>query len=189
MEGYSSYRLSALSASIKFFSSFSSGRYVLYLLANSFSFSDITEYFTTVSSFSVHKIIPIVGLSSTPFLRSLTTPADIGKLTAEIFFTEPQIENEIVYIAGDTITYGQLADIAESLSGQKYDRTLSDMEEIDNDLNNDPSNFVKKYRSIFGSGKGVSWSMEDSFNVRKGIQTISAKQWAKENIDWELYNK
>lgn len=119
---------------------------------------------------------------------TLTTPDDIGRLTAEIFFQEPLIEDEIVHIAGDTITYRQLADIAEALSEQNYSRTLSDMTEIDNDLKNDPTNFVKKYRSIFGAGKGVSWPLENSFNAKKGIQTTSAKQWAKDNIDWKSYN-
>ncbi|MGI9580180.1 aromatic alcohol reductase [Chryseobacterium sp. RRHN12] len=120
---------------------------------------------------------------------TLTTPDDIGRLTAEIFFTEPEIENEIVYIAGDTITYGDLADIAESLSGQKYERTLSDITEITDDLKSDPTNFVKKYRSIFGAGRGVSWPIENTFNGKNGITTTSAKQWAKENIDWESYNQ
>lgn len=120
---------------------------------------------------------------------TLTTPEDIGKLTAEIFFTEPPIENEIVYIAGDTITYGHLADIVESLSGQKYERILSDMVEIDNDLKNDPTNFVKKYRSIFGAGKGVSWPLKNSFNFKKEIETTSAEQWAKDHIDWKSYHK
>jgi len=119
---------------------------------------------------------------------TLTTPYDIGKLTAEIFFTEPLIENEIVYIAGDTITYEQLANIAESLSGQKYDRTLSDMTEITHDLKKDPTNFVKKYRCIFGAGRGVSWPLENTFNSKNGIPTISVKQWAKDNIDWESFN-
>lgn len=115
---------------------------------------------------------------------TLTTPDDIGKLTAEIFFTEPLIENEIVYIAGDTITYGQLADIVESFSGYKYERTLSEVDELANDLKNDPTNFVKKYRSIFGAGKGVSWPMQTTFNFKNGIKTISAKQWAEDNIQW-----
>ncbi|MBB6238981.1 hypothetical protein HDC90_003628 [Pedobacter sp. AK013] len=120
---------------------------------------------------------------------TVTTPEDIGKLTAEIFFAEPPIENEIVYIGGDTITYEQLADIAEELSGQKYERTLSDMTEITNDLKNDPTNFVKKYRSIFGAGRGVSWPMETTFNLKNGITTTSAKQWARDNIDWKSMNK
>lgn len=62
------------------------------------------------------------------------------------------------------------------------------MTEIQNDLKNDPSNFVKKYRSIFGAGKGVSWPLETTYNFKNGIETISAEQWAKDNIDWESFN-
>ncbi|GEM_PF-52525 len=120
---------------------------------------------------------------------TVTTPEDIGKLTAEIFFNDPVIENDIVFIAGDTLTYGQLADIAESLSGEKYQRSLSDVNQLQSDLQNDPSNFVKKYRSIFGAGRGVSWELTKTYNFRKGFETISAKQWAEQNIDWQSFNK
>ncbi len=44
---------------------------------------------------------------------TVTTAEDIGKLTAEILFTEPKISNSVVYTAGDTITYGQLADMID----------------------------------------------------------------------------
>ena len=40
------------------------GKYSRYFEAKSWSFPFSTEYFTTVSFFSVHKMIPIVGLSS-----------------------------------------------------------------------------------------------------------------------------
>lgn len=115
----------------------------------------------------------------------MTTPEDIGRLTAEIFFAEPAIENSIVYIGGDTVTYGQLADTVELLSGQEFKRTLSNMTEIQADLENDPTNFIKKYRSIFGAGRGVSWELEKTFNFQNGIPTTSAAQWAKENINWK----
>ncbi|PTS91727.1 aromatic alcohol reductase, partial [Flavobacterium sp. HMWF030] len=75
-------------------------------------------------------------------------------------------------------------DVVESLSGQKFERTVSNTEELANDLKNDPGNFVYKYRSIFGKGKGVSWDFNTSFNAQKGIKTTAAKAWAKKNIDW-----
>jgi len=40
---------------------------------------------------------------------TLTTPDDIGTLTAQIVFFEPRMRNQIVYLAGDTVTYGQVA--------------------------------------------------------------------------------
>ena len=117
---------------------------------------------------------------------TVTTPDDIGMLTAEIFCEEPAIDNSIVYIAGDTITYKQLGDVVESLSGQKFERSVSDLEELGNDLKNDPTNFVYKYRSIFGDGRGVSWDFNTTFNSQRGINTTSAREWAEKNIDWSL---
>ncbi|MET4138168.1 hypothetical protein [Pedobacter sp. UYP1] len=92
-----------------------------------------------------------------------------------MFFREPVIENSIVYTGGDTIPYVQLADIAESLSGEKFKRSVITISELDNDLKNDPNNFVKKYQHIFGNGSGVSWSLDQTFNFQKGIETMSAK--------------
>jgi len=74
------------------------------------------------------------------------------------------------------------------LSGQKFKRTVSDLKELENDLNNDPLNFVKKYRSIFGNGRGVSWDFNTTFNFQKGIKTTSAREWAENNINWSLHN-
>ena len=128
------------------------------------------------------KVVNALGSLDTAV--TVTTPDDIGMLTAEIFFEEPAIENSIVYIAGDTITYGQLGDVVDSLSGQKFERTVSDLEELANDLENDPTNSVYKYRSIFGDGRGVSWDLNKSFNAKKGIKTTSVKEWAEKNIDW-----
>lgn len=127
------------------------------------------------------KVVNALGSLDTAV--TVTTPDDIGMLTAEIFFEKPEIENSIVYIAGDTVTYGQLGDVVETLSGQKFERTVSNLDELANDLKNDPTNFVCKYRSIFGNGRGVSWDFNTSFNAQKGIKTISAKEWAEKNID------
>ncbi len=127
----------------------------------------------------------ITALGSWDTAVTVTTPDDIGKLTAEIFFAEPQIENEIVYIGGDTISYAELADIADSLSGTNYERKVLTTENLDQNLRNDPDNFVKKYQHIFGHGAGVSWNMDQTFNFKKGIDTISAKQWAEKNIQWK----
>lgn len=50
------------------------------------------------------------ALGSLDTAVTLTTPDDIGLLTAEIVFFAPTIRNEIVFLAGDTVTYGEVAD-------------------------------------------------------------------------------
>lgn len=127
----------------------------------------------------------ITALGSSDTAVTVTTPEDIGKLTAEIFFNEPVIEDRIVYIGGDTITYGQLADMVESLSGEKFEREVITISELDKGLKNDPDNFVKKYQHIFGNGAGVSWNLDQTYNFDKGIDTMSAKQWVQLNINWK----
>ena len=49
---------------------------------------------------------------------TVTTPEDIGTLTAEICFAEPRLDG-VVYTAGDTITYARLADIVDSVLNRK----------------------------------------------------------------------
>jgi hypothetical protein len=53
---------------------------------------------------------------------TVTTPEDIGALTAEICFAEARIVNSIVYTAGDTLTYAHLANIVDSVLGRKVRR-------------------------------------------------------------------
>ncbi|MGY0034735.1 aromatic alcohol reductase [Pedobacter sp. NJ-S-72] len=100
----------------------STGMFTSYLFEKSFGLVD----------FDKKKTVNALGSPDTTV--TVTTPEDIGNLTAAIFFAEPQIKNTIVYISGDTITYGQFADVIDSLSGEKFERTVSDVDELKNDL-------------------------------------------------------
>ena len=59
----------------------------------------------------------VYGLGDWQHSITLTTPEDIGMLTAEIFFYQPEIRNKIVYIAGDTLKYSEIAELMESRWG------------------------------------------------------------------------
>ena len=41
---------------------------------------------------------------------TVTSPADIGRLTTAIYLHQPRIVNEVVFVAGETTSYRQLAD-------------------------------------------------------------------------------
>ena len=113
---------------------------------------------------------------------TVTTPEDIGALTAEIYFAEPPIVNSIVYTAGDTVTYAQLADILDATLGRKVQRVEWSLPELKDELAKDPADAVKKYRVVFAEGKGVAWDMGKTFNAQRGIGVVSIERWAKEHL-------
>ena len=113
---------------------------------------------------------------------TVTTPEDIGNLTAEICFAKPRIADSIIYTAGDTITYGQLADIVDTVLGRKVRRVEWSVPELKEELAKDPDNSIKKYRVVFAEGKGVAWDINETFNAQRGIETVGVEQWAQENL-------
>ncbi|MDR6116656.1 MULTISPECIES: aromatic alcohol reductase [Sphingomonas] len=100
---------------------------------------------------------------------TLTTPDDIGVLTAEIVFYEPTIRNEIVFLAGDTVTYGEVADKLEAAFGRPFKRSVWTVPFLMEELANDPNNMMRKYRAAFAIGRGMSWPKAGTFNDRQGI--------------------
>jgi len=113
---------------------------------------------------------------------TLTTPEDIGKLTAEIVFAEPRVKNEVIFTAGETISYGALANLVEEVLGKEIVREEWSEEMTMESLKGDHENIVKKYRAVFAAGKGVAWEMEKTFNFQKGIEVEDVKSWMVKNI-------
>jgi len=110
------------------------------------------------------KINAVHALGSIDSAVTLTTPEDIGALTAEIVFFEPTIRNEIVFLAGDTVTYGEVADKLEAALGRSFSRSEWTVPFLMEELANDPQNMMRKYRAAFAMGRGVAWDKADTFN-------------------------
>lgn len=113
---------------------------------------------------------------------TLTTPDDIGTLTAEIVFFEPRFRNQIVYLSGDTVTYGQVASILERMLERPFKRNVWSVPYLLQELEKDPTHHIKKYRAVFAQGKGVAWPKAGTFNDRESIQVTTAEQWARKNL-------
>lgn len=116
---------------------------------------------------------------------TLTTPEDIGRLTAEIVFFEPRFRNEIVYLAGDTLAYGELAGLLERVLQRPFSTQVWTLPLLLDELEKEPDEQLKhiwKYRAVFAQGRGVAWPMETTFNARHGIAVTSAEQWAREHL-------
>lgn len=113
---------------------------------------------------------------------TLTTPEDIGKLKAEIVFYQPRFRNEIVYLSGDTVTYGQVASLLERVLGRPFKRNVWTVQYLMQELEKDPTHHIKKYRAVFAQGRGVSWPKAGTFNERQSIEVTTAEQWARDNL-------
>lgn len=113
---------------------------------------------------------------------TLTTPEDIGRLTTEILYAEPRIEDQVVHVAGDTISYGQLADIVDDVLHTEVQRIPWSTELLHTELADDPDDTMKKYRAVFSQGVGVAWPVSRTFNAARGIKTTTAREWAEANL-------
>lgn len=100
---------------------------------------------------------------------------DIGALTAEVVFAQPTIRDEIVYLAGDTVTYGEVADKLQTVLERPFTKAEWTVPHLKPELAQDPENHIKKYRAVFAEGKGVAWPKRDSFNGRNGIKVTTAE--------------
>lgn len=113
---------------------------------------------------------------------TLTTPDDIGALTAEIVFFEPRFRNQIVYLSGDTVTYGEVASLLERVLGRPFKRNVWTVPYLLQELEKDPMHHIKKYRAVFAQGRGVSWPKAGTFNAQHSIQVTTAEKWAQAKL-------
>jgi len=122
------------------------------------------------------------ALGSLDTAVTLTTPDDIGVLTAEIVFFEPTIRNEIVFLAGDTVTYGEVADKLETAFGRPFKRSVWTVPFLMEELASDPNNMMRKYRAAFAIGRGMSWPKAGTFNDRQGIPVTDVAALIKTDL-------
>lgn len=148
----------------------STGMFTSFLFEPSFGVVDLAEN-------TMH------ALGSFENAVTVTTAEDIGTLTAEIVFAEPRIVNQVVYTAGDTVTYARLADIINSVTGTKIRRAEWSIAELKDELAQDPDDALKKYRVVFAEGRGVAWDRADTFNARHGIKTENVESWLRASLN------
>ncbi|KAM0299356.1 hypothetical protein HYE67_007797 [Fusarium culmorum] len=115
---------------------------------------------------------------------SLTTPQDIGRVTADIILDPRCIARQVVYTAGDTISYRRLADLLDEHFKTVFKRELWDLELLKKQMEDEPSVMVK-YRDTFAQGRGVAWDKEGTVNVERGIEVVDVKKYL-EMMDFKV---
>lgn len=113
---------------------------------------------------------------------TVTTPEDIGMLTAKIMFAKPRLANQVVFVAGDTLTYAQLADAVDATLNRTVSRIEWSIPKLKDDLNAAPNDSLSKYRVVFAEGKGVAWDKSQTFNAANGIELTTTAGWIEQNL-------
>ncbi|POR47432.1 NmrA-like family protein [Paraburkholderia eburnea] len=113
---------------------------------------------------------------------TVTTSEDIGALTAEILLSEPRIVNQVVHVAGDTVTYRRLADALDTLLNVKLHRTEWSVPALKQELAEAPDAPIRKYRVVFAEGRGVAWDKESTFNAQRGLVVQGMGDWMNQNL-------
>ncbi|GGO95504.1 aromatic alcohol reductase [Stakelama pacifica] len=108
---------------------------------------------------------------------TVTTPGDIGRLTAAILAHEPRIRDQVVYVAGDTFSYTQLADMIEGHLGRDVERVMWDMDRLRSEVAAHPDDGMRKYHLAFARDTGVAWDKETTFNAAQGIAVVDVPAW------------
>lgn len=124
----------------------------------------------------------IHGLGSWDTKVTVTTPEDVGKLTTEILLTQPRIANEVVYVAGDTISYGKLAEVVERVTGRRFEKAEWTLDRLRADLAAAPTDVMTRYRAAFALGDGMWWDKSKTFNARKNLKVKDVEAYLRERL-------
>ena len=123
------------------------------------------------------ELAKVYALGSWGNRLTVTTSDDIGRLTAAILAHEPRIRDEVVYVAGDTFSYAQLADMLEGHLGRNVERVLWDMDRLRSEVAVHPDDGMRKYHLAFARDTGVAWDKDRTFNATQGIKVIDVPAW------------
>ncbi|KAL1894205.1 hypothetical protein Sste5346_005991 [Sporothrix stenoceras] len=108
---------------------------------------------------------------------TVTTPVDIGTVTADVLLDPQGIERQVVFVAGGTISYGELADLVDKHYSTTFKRELWDLPILQQQLAASPSDTMVKYRDTFAQGRGVAWDKAKTVNAQRGISVTDVAKF------------
>lgn len=110
---------------------------------------------------------------------TVTSPADIGRLTTEIYLHQPRIANEVVFIAGETTSYRKLVETVERMTKQTFAKNVLTLPDLLDALHLNPDDQMLRYRTAFARGNGMWWPMNNTWNVQNNMPTQNIESWLK----------
>lgn len=109
---------------------------------------------------------------------TVTDVHDIGRVLAKIVNGEVDAENKVVCVAGNTVSYRELAEIVTRVSGKEVEEEVWDVPYLEEEFRHSPDDGIKKYRLVFARD-GVWWDKENTVNDKLGIEMMRVEDYAK----------
>jgi len=110
-----------------------------------------------------------------------TTPlAEVGRQVADAIVTG-RGRNQTIH-TGETITYAQLGDLVERITGKKLTRKVRTVAEAHAEIAANPQNTLARYGVIFGSGKGTSWPQSETYAVKNNLKVQTFEEFARKAL-------
>jgi len=117
------------------------------------------------------------ALGDWDYALTVTTPQDIGRLTALIAASWRDFDNQVVHVAGDTFTYSELADTLTSVLDRPFKRERLSVPQLKADAAAHPDDMMSKYRLAFARKDGVAWPKDQSLNSKLGMNVTDLAAW------------
>lgn len=109
---------------------------------------------------------------------TVTDVNDIGRVLARVIAGGVEAEDCVLYISGDTVSYGQLADIVKRVSRKQVEQEAWSVEHLKRDLDAAPDDGIKKYRLVFARD-GVWWDMDRTVNKALSMDMMNVETFAR----------
>ncbi|WP_395818174.1 ester cyclase [Archangium minus] len=116
---------------------------------------------------------------------TVTTPEDIGRLTALALASRPAVDNQVIFVAGDTFTYHELADTVDQVLGRTVERVLWTVPALKAGVAAHPEDTMRKYRLAFAREDGVAWPKEQTFNSERALAVMDLATWLRRWRDFD----
>lgn len=118
---------------------------------------------------------------SAGYALTVTTPEDIGRLTAKILFSQPSPDNRVIYVAGDTVTYDRLTTLLSEHFQRPFRLRVISHQALTTATASNPDDVAAAYRLAFARPDGVAWHKAQSWNAQQAIPVTDVRGWLTVN--------
>jgi hypothetical protein len=109
---------------------------------------------------------------------TVTDVNDIGRVLGRIVAGHVPAQDRVLYIAGDTVSYEELAQLVQGVREDGVEREAWSVPHLEEELAKDPDDGLKRYRLVFARD-GVWWDKANTVNARLDMPLMNVEAWVK----------